>query len=397
MKTPPDTPSLQSTEEMRQALRAVGATASQAAGTRGQIFTYRGQSVYVPDGIRLVGTGLQRVRKEVLKVLQATEPAPSVKAPKDWTPMDFFDPAKVETATWEDIEKIMASGIMATRYVLIDQELANRIISHHNTHNRDLRHSKIAQYATDIRLGRWGISHQGIAFDVKGILVDGQHRLWAIDEAATPIWCQVTVNVPPGTQEYVDQGLPRKAIDVIRLAGDTEASVFQMAIARRMLIGVRASVITSRQEQIDFFRIHREAIVFASDQVFQKRRAFYVVQASVAAVVARAWYHADRDRLKRFGEVMLEGLSLGEGERPIILLREWLRAGSPREKSAQRLAKDLMIYMKTQRALVAFLGEEVLKTLYVMKEEAYPLPEEATARRSRTRLVIGPGRPPVAP
>lgn len=392
--TAPRAPALASLEDMRGALRAVGAEEKTAVGMAGAYWTLRGQSAFVPTG-SMRGVALIKIRKEVERVLGAPRVSPGADGqPRDWTPMDLFDVSRAEVATWEEIEKLMASGILATRFVKIDQELANRIIATHATHNRDLRPSTVARYASDMRLGRWGVSHQGLAFDQQGRLVDGQHRLYAIDEADVTVWLPVTTNIPPGAQEYVDQGLPRKAIDVIRLAGDKEATGFQMAVARRMLIGVRTQVIISRQEQIEFFRRHRKAVVFTTDVAFQKRRAFYVVQSPIGAVLARAWYHTDRDKLTRFGEVMLEGLSLGAGEKPIILLREWLQAGATREKSAQRIARELVIYMKTQRALVAYLGEEVLSTLYVMKEEAYPLPEEAGPRRSRSKQTLGPGRPP---
>jgi len=49
-----------------------------------------------------------------------------------------------------------------------------------NTHNRPINQAHVNRLAKEITAGRWQLTHQGIAFDTKGILIDGQHRLWAI-------------------------------------------------------------------------------------------------------------------------------------------------------------------------------------------------------------------------
>lgn len=61
--------------------------------------------------------------------------------------------------------------------------------------NRDL----ITSYANDMVRGRWAINHQGIAFDERGRLQDGQHRLWAIIRADIPVTMMVTTGLPAST------------------------------------------------------------------------------------------------------------------------------------------------------------------------------------------------------
>ena len=41
--------------------------------------------------------------------------------------------------------------------------------------------------ARDMKAGHWRLTHQGIAFDPAGVLIDGQHRLWAIVESDTTL------------------------------------------------------------------------------------------------------------------------------------------------------------------------------------------------------------------
>ena len=59
-----------------------------------------------------------------------------------------------------------------------------------NTHNRPLKQTLVDRFVRDMQAGRWRLTHQGIAFDADGMLIDGQHRLWAIVISATsPFGC----------------------------------------------------------------------------------------------------------------------------------------------------------------------------------------------------------------
>src|SRR5438046_2404287 len=49
-----------------------------------------------------------------------------------------------------------------------------------NTANRPLSRSTVRGFADAMRSGEWLVTHQGVAFDTDGVLVDGQHRLAAI-------------------------------------------------------------------------------------------------------------------------------------------------------------------------------------------------------------------------
>ncbi len=56
-----------------------------------------------------------------------------------------------------------------------------------NTANRPLSKRTVREFAEAMRRGEWRVTHQGIAFDTEGALVDGQHRLAAIIEADLPV------------------------------------------------------------------------------------------------------------------------------------------------------------------------------------------------------------------
>jgi hypothetical protein len=46
-----------------------------------------------------------------------------------------------------------------------------------NTTNRPLSRTVVRAFGEAMSRGDWMVTHQGIAFDVNGVLVDGQHRL----------------------------------------------------------------------------------------------------------------------------------------------------------------------------------------------------------------------------
>src|SRR5262249_37047897 len=139
-------------------------------------------------------------------------------------------------------------------------------------HNRPIRDSRVHQYASDMKAGRWRLTHQGVAFDEDDQLIDGQHRLYGLLEANVPVEMLVSRGWARETQQFVDEGLPRSVADVIRLADpDSSVSQYRVAVSRRMLVGTRTQVILSRQELIAFMATHDKAISFALEDAFQKR------------------------------------------------------------------------------------------------------------------------------
>ena len=64
-----------------------------------------------------------------------------------------------------------------------------------NTTNRPVSKAVVRSFAQAMRRGEWMVTHQGIAFDTQGVLVDGQHRLAAIIEADRPVELTVFTEV----------------------------------------------------------------------------------------------------------------------------------------------------------------------------------------------------------
>lgn len=84
-----------------------------------------------------------------------------------------------------------------------------------NNNNRPLRKAHIRSLAFDITNGDWQVTHQGIAFDTTGKLIDGQHRLHAIIEAGIPIQMPVTRGCSSSSFSILDRGANRSPSDIL--------------------------------------------------------------------------------------------------------------------------------------------------------------------------------------
>jgi hypothetical protein len=100
-----------------------------------------------------------------------------------------------------------------------------------NTSNRPLSKATVRSFAEAMRRGDWLVTHQGIAFDTRGVLVDGQHRLAAIIEADLPVEMTVFTEVEPDTFDVLDTGKRRNAADVLAIEGE-KSTVLLAAMVR---------------------------------------------------------------------------------------------------------------------------------------------------------------------
>ena len=96
-----------------------------------------------------------------------------------------------------------------------------------NTANRPLSKPVLKSFAEAMKRGDWRVTHQGIAVDTNGVLVDGQHRLAAVIEADMPVEMTVFTDVPPDTFDVLDTGKRRNAADALAIKG--ERSTHQLA------------------------------------------------------------------------------------------------------------------------------------------------------------------------
>lgn len=94
-----------------------------------------------------------------------------------------------------------------------------------NTSNRPVSRATVRSFAEAMRRGEWLVTHQGIAFDTRDALMDGQHRLAAVIEADVPVEMTVFTDVEPDTFDVLDTGKKRNAADVLAIEGEKSTTL----------------------------------------------------------------------------------------------------------------------------------------------------------------------------
>lgn len=249
-----------------------------------------------------------------------------------------------------------------------------------NLTNRDVKPSKLKEYVRDMLAGAWRLTHQGIAFDRTGSLVDGQHRLLAICEAGVGVTMYVATGLDPQDRALVDIGAKRSPNDALVLSGrrtgfgsvgpNTEAGMWS-----RMMHGIKnVKGHETRAELLAFFQRHQTAGEWAISEFGQHPRSCGHLS-PVMAAVARAYYHVDRARLAAFVRVLSTGFPEcpGQEDSAAIHFRNALINGRMQGRNSN-LSNDT--YGKASRAIAYFMQRRPLNKFYAPIDEPYPLPDD---------------------
>jgi hypothetical protein len=106
---------------------------------------------------------------------------------------------------------------MKTQIIRVTPEQAKEWIENANFNNprKIINWTNVIRFAEIMRSGKWTTTHQGIAFDTFGNLVDGQHRLLAIIKSGFAVYLMVTTGVSPDSVPDMDQGSKRNVATIL--------------------------------------------------------------------------------------------------------------------------------------------------------------------------------------
>ena len=102
---------------------------------------------------------------------------------------------------------------------IISPQEAEKILEN-NTRNRAVSKALVKKYAKMMIEGEWCSTHQSIAIDENGILVDGQHRLLACIEANVSLKTIIVRNAKQNP--YLDMGKNRNWSDNLNITTDSQ-------------------------------------------------------------------------------------------------------------------------------------------------------------------------------
>ena len=189
-----------------------------------------------------------------------------------------------------------------------------------NRTNRTISSSHVAKLAKTMLAGEYHCTHQGIAFDEDGYLVDGQHRLSAVIVSATTQRMTVARNVPHVARSVIDNQMrPRSVADVLAIEGHPLGNKRAIAAARLwlMLLGNNRS---ATHEIRDFLNSHSRAIAFGCDVAGGDP---ILQHSSVLTMIALAWEAGHGDDIRGWAEVVKSGVACLDWHTSATRFREW--------------------------------------------------------------------------
>ena len=229
-----------------------------------------------------------------------------------------------------------------------------------DTHNRKKKKGHIDYLRKQIREKRWTVTNQGIGVSVSGYIVDGGHRLEAIElEGCPPVQFILARNLPDVSQKYVDQHNRRGMADVLTLFFDTNVTSRAVAVTNMLLRtenGFRSSK-HSPDEYINAMEKYGEAM----RRVFEVTNISRLSAATVAAIIL-GYQETEDERVFQFCSQVISGEMLQAGD-PALALRNFLNNLSV--KGGGNVQSQ--IFLKTTNALNCFLDNKRLTRVHAKK------------------------------
>lgn len=133
------------------------------------------------------------------------------------------------------MSNILKKDNVKIEIVNINAGLAEKMLAA-NKNNRPLSEDRVNDYKREMIGGTWKFTHQGIAIDEDGNLLDGQHRLIAIMKANVAINVLVVTGLPRGIFAYIDRGKNRTARDLFSIEGYEYADHVAASVRMAMLL-----------------------------------------------------------------------------------------------------------------------------------------------------------------
>lgn len=232
-------------------------------------------------------------------------------------------------------EKAAELATMQSRWMDVTPAMAELWLKH-NFNNRPVSLDTVRAYAREMKRGKWLPNHQGIAFNDRDELNDGQHRLMAIVLSGCTVRLMVTFGLPSkvkGTRmtgmDVVDRGKTRTVADQLKIQhGMTGGSVLAMICAR--LAGICSPERTRRLSVGEILDIH-EVFEPEVDYMIERRpKEHGIKQAGVLAAFAFAMASARGGVEDESGPAIegmfdqLTGQTPAEPESPMMFLRQFL-------------------------------------------------------------------------
>lgn len=201
-----------------------------------------------------------------------------------------------------------------------------------NTHNRDVRQTTVDQIAGEMSAGRWAFNGEPIQFDHNGVLLNGQHRLWAVVQSGTTQQFLVVRGLAPDTQLTMDQGnrrTPKEQLHLSGLAVDNSVAAairvyLQWQTGRFFGDQAKRDAKIATTEIVEWAHSHPQSIEIMRDLLASGVRRL-PVRPSISLAVGLRFCEIDREAAQLFLGSLISGADLHSGSPRLALLQRLRR------------------------------------------------------------------------
>jgi hypothetical protein len=211
-------------------------------------------------------------------------------------------------------------GTLHPSVVTITPEIAAKWLERNHKDNRPLNWRRIEAMANDMRSGNWKLTHQAIAFDGEGTLLDGQHRLNAVVQAGVPVKMLIVRNDAGEFHDPIDRGASRS---IALLIGKNARTVGALVVLRMLEQGCYTAVPMTLAEADEMYSHHKEQIERLGNSV----PGFYKLTGGVQAACVWA-LPCNESLVCEWATKVLTGEMIRRGD-PAYAFRGW-RDRNPR-------------------------------------------------------------------
>lgn len=230
-------------------------------------------------------------------------------------------------------ETVAAGSGLNSQWFNVDPALATKWLEN-NFRNRPVKEDVVQAYARDMINGVWVPTHQGIAFNDRDELIDGQHRLLAIVMSGLTIRMMVTFGLPSEipqkemtTMDAVDRGRTRSVADQLKIQhgfknGGVIASMCSNLAGlcygkrtRRLSVGQTLEIYRAFESPINYIIRYRSKTVGL--------RSAGVMAAFAFALATESGYDEEVTPLAKMWDELTTGEDIDEAS-PLGLLRAFL-------------------------------------------------------------------------
>jgi hypothetical protein len=217
---------------------------------------------------------------------------------------------------------------ITTTVLLVDPAIAARWLEHNNSHNRELRQSRVDEYKREMLAGRWHFNGESIQFDKDGVLLNGQHRLWAIVDSGCSQKFVIVRGLEPASQVTMDQGTRRTPAEQLELVGikvdNTVAATIRVYLRWQQgrLFGDQVRVRTSTAEVVEWAQRNPDAIELIHGFTTAGIRRVPALP-SITLATALRFHEIDYEQAADFFSRLATGAELTTNS-PILALRNRL-------------------------------------------------------------------------